>query len=114
NVRILAQVPNQGHGPALIRGFDEARGHWIGHLDTDEQIPTSELARLWAVREGHDLVLGRRVERDDPRHRLVLTWFVRTVVTRLARRPVPDANVPCKLFTDALWAEVRPLLPADT
>jgi glycosyltransferase involved in cell wall biosynthesis len=114
SVRVLHQVPNQGHGPALIRGFDEAAGHWIGHLDTDDQIPTAELGRLWAVREGQDLVLGNRLTRHDPRHRLVLTAFVRVLVRVLAGRAVKDANVPCKLFTRELWSEVRPVLPADT
>jgi glycosyltransferase involved in cell wall biosynthesis len=114
SVRVLHQVPNQGHGPALIRGFDEAAGRWIGHLDTDDQIPTAELGRLWDVRDGQDLVLGNRLTRHDPRHRLVLTTFVRVLVRVLAGREVKDANVPCKLFTHELWAEVRPMLSADT
>ena len=113
-VRVLHQDPNQGHGPALLRGFDEAAGRWIGHLDTDDQIPATELERLWAVRDGHSLVLGSRVRRHDPRHRLVLTWFVRGLVRGLAGRPIHDANVPCKLVTKELWAEVRPDLADDT
>ncbi len=111
---VLRQEVNQGHGPALLRGFGAARGDWIGHLDTDDQIPTTELGRLWAAREGADLVLGSRVRRHDPRHRLVLTAFTRALVGRLAGTPVHDANVPCKLFTRDLWAEVAPLVPADT
>ena len=114
SVRVLHQVSNQGHGPALIRGFDESAGRWIGHLDTDDQIPTAELGRLWAVREGRSLVLGNRRTRHDPRHRLVLTACVRSLVRLLAGRPVEDANVPCKLFTRELWNEVRPLLADDT
>jgi glycosyltransferase involved in cell wall biosynthesis len=111
---VLRQPVNQGHGPALIRGFGAARGAWIGHLDTDDQIPTAELGRLWGERDGADLVLGSRVQRHDPRHRLVLTAFTRTLVGRLAGSPVHDANVPCKIFTRELWAEVAPLVPADT
>ena len=111
---VLRQPVNQGHGPALIRGFGAARGAWIGHLDTDDQIPTAELARLWDAREGADLVLGSRVQRHDPRHRLVLTAFTRALMGRLAGTSVHDANVPCKLFTRELWDEVAPLVPADT
>lgn len=114
NLRVLTQDPNRGHGPALLRGFDEARGRWLGHLDTDDQIPTAELGRLWAERDGVDLVLGDRVDRDDPRHRLVLTWFVRAVTAVLAGRRIHDSNVPCKVFTRDLWVEVRPLLGRDT
>src|SRR5690606_26510698 len=81
---------------------------------TDDQIPTRELGRLWAAREGADLVLGNRVEREDPRHRLVLTRLVRAVAGALAGQTIPDSNVPCKVFTAELWHEVRPLIADDT
>lgn len=114
SLRVLRQAVNGGHGPALIRGFEAAQGRWIGHLDTDDQIPAAELGRLWEQREGADLILGDRVVRHDPRHRLVLTAFTRALVSRLAGKRVPDANVPCKLFTRELWTEVAPLIPDDT
>jgi glycosyltransferase involved in cell wall biosynthesis len=112
-VEVVHQV-NQGHGPALLVGFDRARGRWIGHLDSDDQIPAKELVALWAERAGADLVLGVRTGRDDPRHRLVLSAVVRRLVGLLAGRRIHDANVPCKLVTAELWAEARPLLPDGT
>lgn len=114
-VEVIHQVPNRGHGPALLRGFDQARGRWIGHLDTDDQIPTGELERLWAVRDGAELVLGVRTDRADPRYRLALSAVVRGLVAALAGgHGVRDANVPCKLIRRDLWLEVRPWLADDT
>ena len=113
-VRVLHQVPNQGHGPALLRGFDASRGEWIGHLDSDDQIPAAELARCWAARDGSELVLGNRAERHDPPHRLVLSAVVRQYVSVLARRRLRDTNVPCKVFTRELWQQVRPVIPDGT
>ena len=110
---VIHQV-NQGHGPAIWRGFADAKGHWIAHLDTDDQVPAAELARLWEARDGFDLVLGDRVKRHDPRHRLVLTSVVRWLTTRLAGRPIHDANVPCKVFTRDLWEQASALIPSDT
>jgi glycosyltransferase involved in cell wall biosynthesis len=112
-VRVVHQ-PNRGHGPALLTGFDQAAGRWIAHLDSDDQIPAKELAGLWSERSGASLVLGVRVDRDDPPYRLALSRQVRRLVSVLAGRPVADANVPCKLLTADLWREARPLLPDDT
>jgi dolichol-phosphate mannosyltransferase len=114
DVHVLRQPANRGHGPALLAGFDRARGEWIAHLDSDDQIPAKELASLWDAREGASLVLGVRTDRDDPRHRLMLSAAVRRLVGLLAGRPIRDANVPCKLVTAPLWREVRPLLADDT
>lgn len=111
---VVHRRPNRGHGPALLLGFDRARGRWIAHLDTDEQIPADQLERLWPERERAPLVLGIRTDRADPRHRLVVTAAVRTLVSALARQRLRDANVPCKLIDRDLWASVRPLLPDDT
>ncbi|HRW36409.1 MAG: glycosyltransferase family 2 protein [Acidimicrobiales bacterium] len=113
-VAVVHQRPNRGHGPALLVGFDRARGRWIGHLDSDDQIPAGELESLWPAREAAALVLGTRTDRDDPRHRLVVTVVVRAIVSALARRYVRDANVPCKLVERSLWTTARPLLPDDT
>jgi glycosyltransferase involved in cell wall biosynthesis len=113
-VQVVRQPTNRGHGPALLAGFDRARGQWIAHLDSDDQIPAKELASVWDERDGAALVLGVRTDRDDPRHRLVLSAVVRRLVGMLAGRPIRDANVPCKLMTAELWREVRPLLADDT
>ncbi|HWJ99062.1 MAG TPA: glycosyltransferase family 2 protein [Acidimicrobiales bacterium] len=113
-VEVVHQRPNYGHGPALLTGFARARGAWVGHLDTDDQIPADQLAQLWTRRAGADLVLGVRVARDDPRHRLVVTKVLRFLVGRFAGRPIRDANVPCKLISRDLLEEALPLLPADT
>jgi dolichol-phosphate mannosyltransferase len=112
-LRVVHQS-NAGHGPALLTGFDLAAGQWLGHIDSDDQIPAKELAGLWAGRGDAALVLGVRVDRDDPRHRLVLSRQVRRLVSALAGRPVRDPNVPCKLFAAELWRETRPLLAHDT
>jgi glycosyltransferase involved in cell wall biosynthesis len=112
-LRVVHQ-PNRGHGPALLAGFDRATGAWMAHLDSDDQIPAKELAGLWAERRGVELLLGIRVDRDDPSHRLVLSRWVQRFVSLLAGRAIHDANVPCKLLTADLWRSARPLLADDT
>lgn len=113
-VEVIHQRPNRGHGAALLAGWGRARGAWVGHLDTDDQIPADQLALLWPERDGADLVLGIRTNREDPRHRLVVTKVLRALVHRLAGQPIRDANVPCKLAAADLLAEALVLLPADT
>jgi glycosyltransferase involved in cell wall biosynthesis len=113
-VSVVHQRPNRGHGPALRTGWERARGDWVGHLDTDDQIPADQLALLWPQRDGADLVLGIRTDRDDPRHRLLVTKVLRALVGRLAGQPIRDANVPCKLVAADLLAEALPLMPPDT
>lgn len=57
---------NFGQHSAIMAGVDLARGKWLVIMDCDLQDRPEEIPRLWAkAQEGHDIVVGRRVERKD-------------------------------------------------
>ncbi len=57
---------NFGQHSAIMAGVDTARGNWVVIMDCDLQDRPEEIPRLWAkAQEGHDIVVGRRVERQD-------------------------------------------------
>ena len=110
-IRVLTNEVNLGHGRTTRRAMDASTGEWIFHLDSDGQVDVTEFAMLWARRHDNDLVLGMRITRHDPLHRLVLTRLTRTVVSVLARHWVRDANVPFKLIRRDLYEHLRPSIP---
>lgn len=112
-VRIVRQA-NQGHGPALIRGMDEARGNRVLLVDSDRQIPLDDFPLWWAEAQGAHGVFGVRRERHDPPVRLRLTRLIHAVLPRLFGVSLADANVPCKLFVRSLWEEARAYIPPGT
>lgn len=111
-VRVLRNAANIGHGRSVRRAMDSSTGTWIFHIDSDGQVDPAEFERLWAHREDSDLVLGQRITRHDPRHRLMLTAITRRFVSVLARRRVPDANVPFKLIRRELYDHLASGIPA--
>ncbi|MCU1359049.1 MAG: glycosyl transferase family 2 [Ilumatobacteraceae bacterium] len=113
-IRVLVNEVNLGHGRTTRRAMDASLGEWIFHLDSDGQVDVSEFALLWALRDQNDLVLGMRVTRHDPVHRLVLTRLTRAMVSVLARHRVRDANVPFKLIHRSLYEHLRPSIPETT
>ena len=57
---------NFGQHSAIMAGIDLARGNWLVIMDCDLQDRPEEIPRLWAkAQEGCDVVVGRRVERQD-------------------------------------------------
>jgi glycosyltransferase involved in cell wall biosynthesis len=112
-LRLVRLDVNRGHGPAVLEGLRRARGAWIFQLDSDGQFVIDDFWKLWAQREHADLVLGRRADRHDPRHRLLLSRIVAVVVSLLSGRRVNDPNVPFRLLSRPLWNDLAPLLPGD-
>ncbi len=67
-VRAVRFSRNFGFNNSLITGYRLAKGDAAVQLDCDLQDPPSliaEFLKLWE--EGHDVVVGVRVERDEPR-----------------------------------------------
>ena len=94
---------NAGHGPSVVRGLRMSRGEWIFQLDSDGQFEVADFWKLWEARTEADLVLGVRVDRSDPLHRLVLSRIIALAVSVLARRRLRDPNVPFRLVRRELW-----------
>lgn len=113
-IRVLRNPTNIGHGRSMRRAMDSSTGAWIFHLDSDGQVDPAEFELLWAQRNDNDLVLGQRITRHDPQHRLLLTAVTRRFVSVLARRRIPDSNVPFKLISRELYDHLTTTIPATT
>ena len=112
-ISVRRNAANSGHGISVRNGFGAAHGDWIFQIDSDGQVELDQFAGFWAARDDADLVMGMRVRRNDPLHRLVLTRVTRLVVSVLARRRLRDANVPFKLVRRDLFEHLSPLIPAN-
>lgn len=106
---------NAGHGPALRRGMDHARGEWLLLLDSDAQISLDTFPAHWrqATSEGV-AVLGVRRNRRDRWPRRVLSRSVRAAIRVLFHVRVRDANAPYKLLRRADWQRALRVIPPDT
>ena len=81
NVRIVEHDGNRGYGAALTSGLHAARMPWVLLTDADLQFDLDQLAAFVPHAEDADLVVGWRIERQDPLHRRVnaaaWNWLVR-------------------------------------
>jgi glycosyltransferase involved in cell wall biosynthesis len=79
-VNVVQLRRNFGQAPALIAGFDFARGEIIISMDGDLQHDPEEIPRfLEKIEEGYDLVSGWRISRTDH-------WLTRQLPSRIANR----------------------------
>ena len=65
---------NFGQHAAIQAGLSRVRGEWIVVMDCDLQDRPEEVPRLLAkAREGFDIVRAKRLNRNDPPHRRVMS-----------------------------------------
>lgn len=111
-LRVIHQC-NAGHGPALIRGLQQAWGEWILLVDSDQQVPLHHFSSFWEQRQGLDALFGSRGRREEPAARRFVTICLRLTVRLALSAPLRDANTPFKLLRRAVWEESRSAIPFD-
>jgi glycosyltransferase involved in cell wall biosynthesis len=113
-VRVHHQ-PNRGYGGALQAGFANARGELVCFSDGDLQFDLAEmqhlLDRLEDAEHPVDAVIGYRIKRRDPFHRIFIAKTYNAIVSVAFGLRVRDIDCAMKLFRRSLFDGLR--LDAD-
>jgi glycosyltransferase involved in cell wall biosynthesis len=109
-VRVHHQ-PNRGYGGAVKAGFGYARGELICFSDGDLQFDLGEMRRLLdRFAEGGDAlggVIGYRIKRRDPFHRLFIAKTYNAIVSVAFGLRVRDIDCAMKLFRREVFDGLR-------
>ena len=97
-VRLVSHGKNRGYGAALKTGMESATKDYIFYCDSDNQFDLSELPRLVELIDESDLVIGYRLNRQDPWMRVVMARVYNLLVRLLFGLRVRDVDCGFKLF----------------
>jgi len=98
DIRVIHHNPNKGYGEALKSGFYNAKYDWIAFTDSDGQFDFSELPKLLEKTDEADLVVGYRLNRNDPIVRKVNGWLWTRLNNLLLGINVRDVDCAFKLI----------------
>ncbi|HEY7847292.1 MAG TPA: glycosyltransferase family 2 protein, partial [Candidatus Limnocylindria bacterium] len=114
-LRVVENNPNRGYGGALKAGFRNARGELICFSDGDLQFDLSELQRLLDrladPARPVDAVIGYRIKRRDPFHRIFIAKTYNAIVSVAFGLRVRDIDCAMKVFRREVFDGLR--LEAD-
>lgn len=92
NLRVLHHGENKGYGGTIRDLYYEAKYEWIFSVPGDNQIPVGEVKKLLPATNRADMILGKRVNRQDPPARLRQSKIYNTLVGFLFHIPISDVN----------------------
>jgi dolichol-phosphate mannosyltransferase len=96
-LRIVHQV-NGGHGPAIRKGYEIARGKWVFQADSDNEIEPRYFSEMWEERDEADIVLAEREGRSAGLIRRIITSGEGGLTYLIGRTALKDPNVPFRLI----------------
>ena len=89
---------NLGYGQAVLTGIRHTRYDQIFFTDADLQFDLRELRHFLSEINNYDLVIGYRIDRKDPWHRLVFAYLWNKTQRLLFGLKVRDVDCAFKLF----------------
>jgi dolichol-phosphate mannosyltransferase len=109
-LRVVDHPVNLGYGVALRDGFRATRGELVFYTDSDNQFDLGELKDFMPLMKDHDVILGYRIDRQDPWLRKFVSGGFNALSSFAFGMRVRDLNCSFKLFRGDL---IR-ALPLDT
>ena len=97
-IRVVHHPVNRGYGAAVWSGLTAGRMPYAFFTDGDRQFDVRQIATLLPQIEGHDAVIGWRVNRQDPLIRRINAHLWNALVRLTFGLAVRDVDCAFKLF----------------
>jgi glycosyltransferase involved in cell wall biosynthesis len=107
-VRLVSHEENRGYGEALRSGLNAARGDAVFFTDADRQFHLDDIARLLDAYESAPFVVGYRLKRNDPKHRLFVARVYHAALKAVFGLRVRDVDCAFKLLDRTALDPIRP------
>jgi glycosyltransferase involved in cell wall biosynthesis len=98
SVNVITHATNKGYGEALKTGLYNSKYEWIVFTDGDGQFDFSEISKMIENIDQASLVVGYRINRQDPVARKILGWGWTFLTNFLLRIQVRDVDCGFKLI----------------
>lgn len=106
-VKVLSFDKNYGQHPAIIAGFEIAKGKCVITLDSDLQNPPEEIPKVVRkIRQGYDVVAGRRKMRKDTFLRGLSSFFINPFFCVLTGVYLKDYGTNLRVFKLKIAKEI--------
>ena len=97
-MRVVVHPVNRGYGAALRSGIGAARMPWVLLTDADLQFDLAQLGAFVPLTADHDVIVGYRLQRQDPAGRILAARVWNALVHAAFRLPVRDVDCAFKLI----------------
>lgn len=96
---VVSHPRNLGYGAALKTGIRQAATEYVITMDADGQHDAAAVRRIWARREGADMVVGARQGLlHSNTWRMPGKWLLRLMAVYLTGQQIPDLNSGLRVY----------------
>lgn len=88
----ILQEEKGGYMSDVKDGLRQANTDYVLFIDSDGQYVASDFWKLYEKRDNYDMIIGYKIKRVDPPHRIFLSKVFHTMVRALFKLPLHDPD----------------------
>ena len=97
-ISLFSDPRRKGYAKGVGDALKKCKQEWIFFSDSDGQYSPSDFWRLWKNRNGCDMIIGRKVHRNEGIHRTILSKSFHGLFNQLFRLNLRDADCGFRLI----------------
>jgi glycosyltransferase involved in cell wall biosynthesis len=101
-LKIISHEKNRGYGGALISGINHSTKDWVFYTDGDAQYHLDDLQKLWAAKQGNEVVNGYKISRSDNVIRKAVGTSYSFALKVIFKTPIKDIDCDYRLMNGGM------------
>lgn len=95
----LIENPHQGFSKTLYNAYKNVEEtEFVFHADSDDEISPVYFEEFWQNRNNADLIIGKRIHREQSIYRKIATNMATYTISFLYGKGITDTNIPFRLL----------------
>lgn len=113
---ICINKENSGHGPTILKGFNDNTPDftWVFQTDSDNEMEPDYFNQFWKKRNDYDFLIGIRGHRKQPLSRKIVSFISRLCVRFFYGKGPWDVNCPYRLIRSEVFIDFLKKIPLDS
>jgi len=107
-MRLVSGPHRKGYGGALRDGLTLVKTPYVFIADSDGQYAPSEFWKIWNTADSYDMVIGRKVERQERFYRTLLSRGFHLLIKAFTAVPLEDMDCGFRLIRKEMIPRVLP------
>lgn len=107
-IRLYMSNAKKGYQWSIIEALKHAKYEWIFLVDSDYQYRPYDFWKIVSFTNSYDIILGRRVKRMDPWHRVFLSKVMNFLIRRIFHTPYFDTDAGYRLIKRDILKRIVP------
>lgn len=97
-MKLILEKERKGYMDGVKDGLKKVTTDYVFFVDSDGQHVASDFWKLYEKRDSYDMIVGRKIKREDFPHRILISEVFHSIVRAIFRLPVHDPDTAYRLI----------------